>query len=100
MMYSWRTQLPLMMMMMMTVWKDWTTLKTYWYAAGFLRLTHQQVAYQSICDRKALSLSVLSISQGPLYALLCEHTVISRTLKQLGRVKILASYYDELRHGI
>ena len=55
--YCWRPQLLLMMtMMMMTVWKDWTTLKTYWCAAGFLRPTHQQLASQSILDREALLL--------------------------------------------
>lgn len=57
MMCCWRPQLFLMMMMtMMTVWKDWMTLKIYWYAAYFLRLTHQQSAFQSLSDREVLSL--------------------------------------------
>ena len=34
----------LLTMTMMTAWKDWTTLKTYWYAAGFLRLMRQRTA--------------------------------------------------------
>ena len=38
----------LLLTMTRTVWKDWTTLKTYWYVADSLQLTHQNSALQSI----------------------------------------------------